>query len=187
MSFEPMPIPIQGDKDFPGWLVPARNNIQRQLLRLQNLLGQPSKNEPPPPVPIDSDEGWVLGWLLGVGFSLWRAVFQAGENLERDRNFEAGRKFLDDIIRNNAAAYRDELNSWSLGYYLSNARFRLIPAHKSLKRLMSASETVELDALISRIEEGFEAAPGPAPNEWMLCFHAMRLMLDALEQHRRGA
>src|SRR5262245_40950473 len=42
-SYEEMPLPQKGDDDFPAWLVPARNNIQRQLLRLQALIGPPPK------------------------------------------------------------------------------------------------------------------------------------------------
>ncbi len=43
-DYEEMPLPQRGDEDFPLWLVPARNNIQRQLLRVQRMLGQPSKD-----------------------------------------------------------------------------------------------------------------------------------------------
>ena len=38
-DYEEMPLPQKGDEDFPLWLVPARNNIQRQLLRVQRMLG----------------------------------------------------------------------------------------------------------------------------------------------------
>ena len=68
---EDMPRPSSAE-EFPAWLVPARNNIQRQLLRLRRRLDQ--KQSP--------REAVALNWLEGVGFSLWRAVFQAGEGLE---------------------------------------------------------------------------------------------------------
>jgi hypothetical protein len=41
--FEEMPTPEEHGVPFNGWLVPARNNIQRQLLRLQGLVGSPTK------------------------------------------------------------------------------------------------------------------------------------------------
>jgi hypothetical protein len=179
VEYEEMPIPQRGDEDFPGWLVPARNNIQRQLLRIQRLLGQPSpdRNAPPRLPPRDSVP-WILLWLLGVGFSLWRAVFQAWNALERDRNFEDGRILLDSIIRNNAAVYQTELNSWSLGYYLGNARFRLV----EIRKYFATSErTRELDALLAKLDPSSEGTTGDAPTEWVNCFHAMRIMLDLIE------
>jgi hypothetical protein len=179
--FEEMPIPQNGDEDFAIWLVPARNNIQRQLLRLQLIVGRPSKAES---LPLRSDAGWVAGWLLGVGFSLWRAVFQAGHALDRDHNFERGRIFLNEIIRNNAAAYSTELNSWSLGYYLNNARFRLIAAHG---RIIKIEQTKELGALIEKIRISLDGEQGSAPHEWVLCFHALRQMIDILERQRSGS
>jgi hypothetical protein len=181
MSYEEMPIPQQGDDDFPNWLVPARNNIQRQLLRLQSLLGRPSKDRdsPPPRIPPRDSTTWIMGWLLGVGFSLWRAVFQAGHALDRDINFERGRIFLNEIIRNNTAVYSTELNSWSLGYYLNNARFRLIVARKLFA---TGERTAELDTFMAKIDSSIEGGQGDAPAEWVICFHAMRLMLDLLEK-----
>jgi len=53
-----------------------------QLLRVQRMLGQPSKdrNGAPPRLPPRDSQPWILLWLLGVGFSLWRAVFQASSS-----------------------------------------------------------------------------------------------------------
>jgi len=180
-DYEEMPLPQRGDEDFPLWLVPARNNIQRQLLRVQRMLGQPSKdrNGAPPRLPPRDSQPWILLWLLGVGFSLWRAVFQAGHALERDRNFEDGRILLDAIIRNNAAVYQTELNSWSLGYYLGNARFRLVEIRKYF---VTNDRTRELDALLSKLDPSTEGTTSDAPTEWANCFHAMRIALDLLEE-----
>jgi hypothetical protein len=75
-SFEQMPLPID-DGRFAEWLVPARNNIQHQLLSLQKIVGPPDKKAPPP---TDQEkQNWhIIGLLIGAAFSLWRAVFQAG-------------------------------------------------------------------------------------------------------------
>jgi len=179
-SYEEMPLPQKGDDDFPAWLVPARNNIQRQLLRLQALIGPPPK-EPDKPQIADRDLE-MLGWLLGIGFSLWRAVFQAGKALDRDVNYFHARKFLDEIIRNNAAVYLTELNSWSLGYYLNNARFRLVEARRFL---LDDEGAGELDTLMGKIRQALEGPQGQASDEWMICFHALRLMLDVMERRLR--
>jgi hypothetical protein len=66
---------------------------------------------------------------IGIGhedcFSLWRSVFQAGVSPPDRILAEDGRKFLDQIINNNAATYATELNAWSLEYYVENAVYRL--------------------------------------------------------------
>jgi hypothetical protein len=178
MCFEEMPIP-KSDEEFVLWLVPARNNIQRQLLRLQTILGRPSTNpaELPRMSPRDSMP-YLNGLMLGVGFSLWRAVFQAGHALERDLHLERGRIFLNEIIRNNAAVYSTELNSWSLGYYLENARFRLL----TLRGFLGNSEKLpEIDKYLVEVKQSWEHRSGPAPQGWVNCFHVMRLMLDIME------
>jgi hypothetical protein len=114
----------------------------------------------PPPVSLDDSRMWKLGWLLGVGFSLWRAVFQAGKALDRDVNFERGRIFLNEIIRNNAAVYYTELNSWSLGYYLNNARFRLLAARKLFH---TVELTRELDEHLDKIKKSLQASKRMRP------------------------
>jgi len=119
-SFEEMPRP-SGESNFAEWLVPARNNIQRQMLLLRPLMEVEPTAEP----------AWVIrsrGLVLGACFSLWRSVFQTRRFYEGDQradHHKDGLKFLDDIIHNNAATYMTELNAWSLEYYVENAVYRL--------------------------------------------------------------
>jgi hypothetical protein len=71
------------------------------------LVGRPTpKDQQPPRISPRDSHTIILGWLLGVGFSLWRSVFQAGHAMDRDFNFERARVFLDEIIRNNALYIR---------------------------------------------------------------------------------
>jgi hypothetical protein len=178
MQYEPMPTPEEDGVPFNEWLVPARNNIQRQLLRLQNLIGPPAKpgREELKISPRDSVQ-ILLDLLVGVGFSLWRAVFQAGQAADRHNKAERARIFLDEIIRNNAAVYTTELNSWSLSYYIGNARFRLLECRKCL----ATSEKIkELDAHLTKFDTIIAHIWDP-PKDWSNCFHAMRLMLDFIE------
>jgi hypothetical protein len=181
MSIEAMPTPEEDGVPFNEWLVPARNNVQRQLLRLQGLLGRPtgSDRELPKISPRDSVPP-LLHLMLGVGFSLWRAVFQAAQASDRHNHAERARIFLDEIIRNNAAVYSTELNSWSLSYYIGNARFRLMEVHSCLAH---DEQTTELDTLMSIIGASLTAHIWDAPRDWVRCFHAMRLVLDFLERH----
>jgi hypothetical protein len=178
MIVEEMPLPDPKGENFTSWLVPARNNIQRELLRLQKLIGQP---KPAQPTDQELQRYRKLGWLLGVSFSLWRAVFQASKELNKeDKTLEAGRTFLNDIIRDNAAVYRTELNAWSLGYYLNNARFRLVATWDESPELHSNSH---LKTTISIMSRGIGAPDrSGGPDEWTECFEALHSMANHYEE-----
>lgn len=120
---ETMPRP-RGTHDFLNWLVPARNNIQREMLRLKPLFRIP----PATTAPIWIFEGRHLA--LGSCFSLWRSVFQAREQLDNRLLQEDGAKFLDKLISDNSATYTTELNKWSLQFYIENSVYRLEQARK---------------------------------------------------------
>jgi hypothetical protein len=182
MPFERMPTPEEDGVPFNEWLVPARNNIQRELLRLQGLLGRPTKtgDEVPKVSPRDSVP-ILLDLMLGIGFSLWRAVFQAGQASDRHGKVERARIFLDEIIRNNAAVYTTELNAWSLSYYVGNARFRLAEIYQCFAK---SEQTAELDSLMATIGDSVVAHIWDAPRDWVMCFQAMRLSLDFIEKQQ---
>lgn len=158
------------------WLVPARNEIQTELLRLYILMGKPSK---------DIRTADTLNWIAGIGFSLWRAVFQTPSGLKQGANILRAQEFLQEIILNNAAVYKTELNQWSLGYYLGNARLRIFylanqdnfPRPDRLKALFKAA----LSPLNkSRPQKGRDAF-----SEWKACFDCMHELLNQIEKPRR--
>jgi hypothetical protein len=178
--FEEMPTPEENGVPFNEWLVPARNNIQRQLLRLQGLVGPPTKDGVElPKLSHRSSMPYIYDLAVGVGFSLWRAVFQAAHTTDRHNHAERSRIFVNEIIRNNAAIYSTELNSWSLSYYLGNARFRLLELHKCLSR---NEHTVELDRVMASFGDVARTHIMDAPADWVRCFHALRLMVDIFEK-----
>jgi hypothetical protein len=49
----------------------------------------------------------------------------AGEESTDESNWEDGRELLNKVIEDNVITYKDDKNTWSYGYYLNNARFRL--------------------------------------------------------------
>lgn len=66
--------------------------------------------------------------LVGVTFSLWRAIFLADIEIpNRDDVLVRAESFLEKVIRDNAIGYVDDWNNrqWSFTYYLNNARYRL--------------------------------------------------------------
>lgn len=179
LPYEQMPRP-HGKDDFPSWLVPARNNIQREMLKLRPIL----LAEPYVGFPL-----WVLdvrGFVLGACFSLWRSVFQARES-PADKMNKDGAIFLDQIIYNNAATYGTELNGWSLRYYIENAVFRI---EKSRKIAISKGVDPNLLPKASMLGESdnedknciLRSERFTPYGEWEECFLAVRALITAMEQ-----
>jgi len=115
-----------------AWLVDSRNKIQSLMLRLYRLAQDPDVNEAKRPENLHD--------LIGAAFSLWRAVFLANAKALNSEQDPEGKKrgprqkldkdaadFLKRVIDTNAISFVDDLRfgSWTVGYYLNNARFRL--------------------------------------------------------------
>jgi len=155
------------------WLVPNRNKAQELLHRVYRVI--PDKGE-------WGDHAVLLHLLTGVAFSLWRAVFLA----ERDRDAtEVARKakmMLKRVIETNAISFNDDLlnKSWTAGYYLNNALWRLESAYQFLGISSPLREQVKkiLD-LSSKTGHG-PAAMG-AKEIWDTAFSATDEVLGALD------
>ena len=177
-TFEQMPRPRDRD-EFAIWLVPARNNIQREMLRLRPILSA----QPFVGFPI-----WVVHsrhLVLGACFSLWRSVFQAGVSPPNKMTAEDGERFLDQIIHNNAATYGTELNPWSLEYYVENAVFRICRSRKIAidagidpnclpeAHMFGESDKEDKDYIL-------RSDPFTPYGEWEECFIATHALISAM-------
>jgi hypothetical protein len=161
--------------DSPEWLVPARDNIQRALLRIKELLAALPQNTDA--VHASPDEG-LLNMMLGAAFSLWRTVFQAGHQYDQGTAVSSARDFVDEVVRNNAAIHAAELNAWLLGYYLSDARFRLVQVAELLGR-----RNLDLEFLESyRLMEIGPSQPMFTPERWGQCFAVLLNLLLSYER-----
>ena len=65
--------------------------------------------------------------LVGITFSLWRAVPLVHTSQKPSNIVESSSQYLDRIIRHNAITYGDDDQKrfWSFGYYMGNARYRI--------------------------------------------------------------
>jgi hypothetical protein len=167
------------DMEFAEWLVPQRSKVQAQLLRLYQLMDEVKDRQKL----FESDREWTaLQLLIGAGFSLWRAVFQAQSDLDHSLNFDEAKKFLELIILDNAVNYRDEKKSWSFGYYLNNAKFRLVRVFDA-KLLIDPNVNPELAQLIARYRDTIpkkgEAASTATCDDLI---RALELTIDILGQ-----
>lgn len=178
---EAMPRPQETDQ-FLDWLVPARNNIQREMLRLKPLF----RITPATTAPIWIFEGRHL--TLGSCFSLWRSVFQAREQLVNRLLREDGAKFLDKLISDNAATYSTELNQWSLQYYIENSVYRLQEARRLAIRAGVDPEMLPVARMIGPAAEEHHADPEAffqsgafTPYaEWEECLMATSALITAM-------
>lgn len=116
---------VRPEEDFLRWLVPARSRIQDALLRLYDLALYYEAH----PNEAASKNCSIYRLLLGAGFSLWRSVFQAHTDLSVGENVKRAKELLETVMRDNAVLYPTEKNSWSFGYYLNNAKYRLVDIH----------------------------------------------------------
>jgi hypothetical protein len=160
---------------FPAWLVPARDNIQRELLRIQELLAAVPHTPDAVQGGVDED---VLNLTLGAAVSLWRTVIQAGHQYDRETTAGTVREFVDEVMRNDVAIQTTELNAYLLGYYLSDARLRLIQVVKLWDPLKLDAEFFQGYRLI----EIDPSRPTFTPKGWGQCFSVLHDLLLLYER-----
>jgi hypothetical protein len=184
-----MPLP-RHDSDFPGWLVPARSNIQQELLRIKNLLAEPPLTADPVQRRCDEDQ---LNLMLGAAYSLWKAVVQSGHRVDHGTVMKAARDFVDDIVRNDAALNNADTSAWSLGFYLSDARLRLLqavelwrPTHPGIASHVSQPLGSNFFARYRAITKG-PVQPTFTPSGWGHCFGILSQLLSFHESRARLA
>lgn len=95
--------------DFINFLVPKRSEIQEALRQLY-FMSDDAKNSG-----TNSTELEIHGLMVGVGFSLWRAVFTTHRPLDRASNLQSSKQFLSNLIATNAVGFPQEQNSWVYG------------------------------------------------------------------------
>jgi len=68
--------------------------------------------------------------LVAAAFSMWRAVFLAETPRDWGTVKAKREEFLARVVADNAIAYSDDKTNraWTVGYYLDNARLRLLAA-----------------------------------------------------------
>src|SRR5262245_56516567 len=97
------------------WLVDNRSRIQELLLSLYERA----------PASWDGHDEFAgrYQFLVGAGFSLWRAVFLIDEERKAPTVANDAAQFLRILIADNAINYvqEDKTRKWSGGYYVNNA------------------------------------------------------------------
>lgn len=174
-----MPGANKPTAEFLNWLVPARADIQRSLLNLYNLAqGNDLRAEQ---LAIESS---IHRLLVGAGFSLWRAVFQAQTDLSIEDNVKASDDFLIKLVHHNSIQYSSEQNSWSFGYYLNNAKYRIIAIYDR----MPEPYKTDLAPDIETIRRGTPRSAGTkySRNTWDSIYAVFERMSGMLAELLKG-
>lgn len=103
-----------------NWLVPMRSKIQKLTLEIYNFNSSLDDKE--------RERLWpVLGYLIGIAFSLWRAVFLSLPERKLSEIQKHGHDILRILLETNAVGFpQDQMTlQWMGGYYNNNAILRL--------------------------------------------------------------
>jgi len=148
------------------WSLDARTRSQRLLMALYDLARSGG-------VSPTSPRGESLSLLLGVAFSLWRAVSLADTpNRRWPDALENSQAFLDAMASTKTIGLGLEyqLQEWASGYYLNNAKLRF---EEILRRQTRAGEAMPEDSARMANLSRLDAEPHEI---WTLyCHEAERL------------
>jgi hypothetical protein len=104
------------------WQIDRRARIQRLLFDLLSFLKEHSE------FPQEGDNAWYpMTRMVNAAFSLWRSAFLTDVKRERRRIYEHTIEFIEKVLTSNAITFADDhrLCELSVGYYNSNARYRI--------------------------------------------------------------
>jgi hypothetical protein len=113
------------------WVVQYRTINQHSLLQLYKL-GKTQEAS----IVSDSAHRSVFALLVGAGFSLWRAVTLSDVRRTWPEIVGDANKLLLRLVQDNAVGYPQDRDTreWMGGYYLNNAKWRLIRARDELSK-----------------------------------------------------
>jgi hypothetical protein len=109
------------------WLVKNRSRNQACAVKLFKLLTERESQ-----IKLQRSDMFVQG-LIGVTFSLWRAVFLADKRGIRAESLKSATEFLETMIADNAIGYIQDkkFKEWTFNYYTNNVRLTLINLHNT--------------------------------------------------------
>jgi hypothetical protein len=141
-----------------SWLIDSRSRIQAVLLALHESVSSADKRDRLAQEPMDRD---VFVLLMGAAFSLWRAAFLSHAEHMWPEILTHANKFLEILIADNAINYPQDRDTrdWSGGYYLANARYRLVRALDIMGLASSGYTTAAQRGLRELHANGIESVP----------------------------
>lgn len=126
------------------WQIHRRGLIQRLLFDLLAFLKEHKE------FPLEGDNAWYpMTRMVNAAFSLWRSAFLTDVKRERQRIYEHTIEFIEKVLTSNAITFADDhrLCELSIGYYNSNARYRLERMYRYNEDLLQIPSLQRIHAL----------------------------------------
>ena|ERR1700733_2341009 len=129
------------------WAIDRRAHIQRFLLELHRFLKRYSE------FPEAENEVWLqMLRMVDIAFSLWRSAFLSDVKRERSLVFAHTKEFVQKVLEHNAISFADDhrMCELTVGYYNSNARYRLERMYGGDPQLLQLSEVAAIELTAQR-------------------------------------
>ncbi|MGY3485422.1 hypothetical protein ACVW1C_003305 [Bradyrhizobium sp. USDA 4011] len=177
-----MPKEKSSPKSDLNWVVPMRSKIQQLTLEIYNFNSNLDDNE--------REKLWpVLGYLIGIAFSLWRAVFLSLPQRRTSEVQEHAHDILYILLETNAVGFTQDKGTrqWMAGYYNNNAILRLSdlysdPASLAVIKDMMSENVNETAVGWYRPERQSEFSALSPAKQWELAFEAFEMTFRFLKQ-----
>lgn len=171
------------------WLVEQRARIQSTLLELYECSASPLVSGSS----LEPNWAWAWGFMVGTGFSLWRAVFLA-ETAESERDkwediHKNATLFLGEVIKTNTITFTQDqsMRVWTCRYYLHNAYCKLAEALDRLSKDQSTRFQLARESIRIFREQNDSGFSGASRRElWMKAHNALEALVEVLRERARS-
>lgn len=145
-----------------SWLVENRSQNQKQSLALYYLNIEFSSH-----ISVSKKYQSISQIMIGINFSLWRAVFLNHSQTDYSISHEDAVLFLETVIRTNSIGFSqdEKYRNWTFGYYVNGAKYRLY----RLSQLMHVESI-----------EDIEFGNADMREDWMRCHRALQNSMSTL-------
>lgn len=159
------------------WLVESRSKVQHVLLDIYTFL------KDNPELQQREFERSVFGLLIGAAFSLWRAVFLTSADRSWPSILEAAEDMLKLVLEDNAITFQQDkrTRNWMAGYYLNNARDRLVRVRSKFVEVMDADRLAQIPQL-DYVQSSGGITETDAAIVWDKTYEALRAAFELIKQ-----
>jgi hypothetical protein len=161
----------QPDLQFLEKLTYWRNDAQVIQFKLLKLVTEKQEE-----LRSNETHNLIFQLMLGIAFSLWRAVFLGGEPLEPVAALADAKVFVKNVVSDNAIGYAQEQLSkrWVSGFYASHIQYRMFHLNDQY------AETLKVEELVSFVQKYSPFAPQASPTKKYEFFDDAVVCLNAL-------
>lgn len=173
------------------WLVEQRNDVQRLLLELYLFVAEHEDD-----LVKNRAARSTFMLIVGAGYSLFQAVFLAKQRRSTAEIVRHAAVFLEAVVRDNvvrdntvASSADRELLEWSAGYYLNNARYRLVRMREKLAQVRP--DEVKASAAFKAFEQmedtGIDAVNNDMMKSWRIAYDCAKQGFELMKEELKSS